>query len=73
MLDVDYERDVWKFYPNDGWAGEAPSIPWLRRKLGDEPIPTIWYFPKKDYDGIGLERVRKLFPEAQILDASGLD
>lgn len=73
IFGVDYERDGCSFVPAELWPGEAPSIPWIRRKLGDVPIPMILYFPQRDYDGVELERVTDLFPEAEIIDISKLD
>lgn len=73
ILGVDHERDGCSFVPAELWPEEAPTIPRIRRKLGDVPIPAIYYFPKRDYDGVGLERVTDQFPEAEIIDISKLD
>jgi hypothetical protein len=41
-----------------------PAVwPWLRVRLGDEPIQSIAYY---DADEATIERVRRLFPEAVV-------
>jgi hypothetical protein len=47
-------------------SSPKPTLPWLRRMLGDYPIDVLFYSPRMDPDGTQLLRVRNLFPEAEI-------
>jgi hypothetical protein len=40
-----------------------PSVPWMRRLLGDSPVEMIVYQSASDPQ---LDRVRALFPEATV-------
>jgi hypothetical protein len=46
--------------------GDQASVSWLRKVMGDSPVPTLVYSPELDKDGSELRRVRRLFPEATI-------
>ncbi|HEY4310004.1 MAG TPA: hypothetical protein VGN12_11175 [Pirellulales bacterium] len=53
------------------WGGGyvPPSIPWWRRVLGDEPIPSLIFPAGNSSDEDALKaRCSRLFPEAEIYD-----
>ena len=41
-------------------------IPWVRRVLGDLWWSQMLYFPTDDPDGVEIERLKQLYPEATI-------
>ncbi len=47
----------------------ANPLPWVRRMLGDEPVPILGL--PDDMDAAQVRRVRKLFPETPVMAWKG--
>lgn len=47
-------------------AFPQPTVPWIRKWLGDRPASHLFYNPAADPKGSQLHRTRQLFPEAKI-------
>ena len=45
-----------------------PSIPYFRNWLGDEAIQTISYYPYSNLDQARLAQIRKVIPEARLIE-----
>lgn len=49
-----------------GVSTKPKELPWIRRMLGDEPIPAL-VDDLAEPDGEYVRRLRRLFPEARIM------
>jgi hypothetical protein len=46
---------------------EPKDLPWIRRALGDVPVPTLYYEHKRGDNDPFIQQLRGLFPEATLL------
>ncbi len=49
---------------------EASGVSWLRRQLGDRAIVGIVYYSKSDPHRHWLPKLKRLFPEAKIIETA---
>lgn len=49
-------------------GGQPIDVPWLRRQLGDRTVTAIIYYPRLDHQRGWLRKVKRLFPEAKVIE-----